>query len=188
MLRRGEPTKARILDAAYRLIYARGFARVGVDDIAASAGVTKKTLYYHFESKDALLASLLERQSVLALDRIRVAAMSRQGSARSFVADLFQELGAWSQKKRWTGPGFTRLALELADLPGHPARTAARRHKEAVERLLAEELAKRGLDASRAAARRIQILLEGAMVLTLIHSDRAYITAAAETALATLGH
>jgi hypothetical protein len=35
-------------------------------------------------------------------------------------------------------PGFTRLVIELADLPGHPARLIARRHKAMLETQLAD--------------------------------------------------
>ena len=46
---------------------------------------------------------------------------------------LFSELAKWSTKPGWTGAGFTRLVMELADLPGHPARAVAHRHKAAME-------------------------------------------------------
>jgi AcrR family transcriptional regulator len=63
-------TRRRIIDAAYGLFYRAGFARAGVDDIAEAAGVTKRTLYYHFDSKDALVAAVLAIQNELALARI----------------------------------------------------------------------------------------------------------------------
>jgi len=52
MPRPPERSRRRILDAAYELFYRKGYSRVGVDEIAAFAGLTKRTLYYHFESKD----------------------------------------------------------------------------------------------------------------------------------------
>ena len=50
-------TKGRILSAAYRLFYKQGFSRVSVDAIADLAGVTKRTIYYHFDSKDEIVTS-----------------------------------------------------------------------------------------------------------------------------------
>ena len=61
MPRHAERTRRRILDAAYELFYRKGFARVGVDEMAAFAGLTKRTLYYHFKSKDELLAAVARR-------------------------------------------------------------------------------------------------------------------------------
>lgn len=49
-----------ILNHALDLFYARGYEAVGVQEIAASAGVTKPTLYYYFKSKYGLLESVLE--------------------------------------------------------------------------------------------------------------------------------
>jgi AcrR family transcriptional regulator len=134
MPRDPEPTRRRILDAAYELFYRKGFARVGVDEVANFAGITKRTLYYHFESKDELLGAVLEHQHDLALARIRKQLDRRQArNAEQIISLLFAELAKWSAKPGWTGAGFTRLAMELADMPGHPARVAARRHKAAVE-------------------------------------------------------
>ena len=52
-------TRRRILDAAYGLFWRQGFLRVGMDDIAERANVTKRTLYQHFSSKDDLIKSAL---------------------------------------------------------------------------------------------------------------------------------
>src|SRR5437763_8280405 len=115
-------TRRRILDAAYEQFYRKGFARVSVDEVAASAGVTKRTLYYHFKSKDELLASVLELHHEMALARVRKHEDRYAGDVDHFIDTLFAELAKWSTKPGWTGAGFTRLVMELADLPGHPAR------------------------------------------------------------------
>jgi AcrR family transcriptional regulator len=67
MPRSGERTRQRILDAAYRLFRQKGYSRVSMDAIAAATRVTKRSLYYHFVSKDALLAAVLEAQHQLAV-------------------------------------------------------------------------------------------------------------------------
>ena len=55
--------KARILETADRLFYLQGIRAVGVDTIAAEAGISKRTLYNHFPSKDALIVAYLERRN-----------------------------------------------------------------------------------------------------------------------------
>ena len=52
-------TEGRLLSAAYRLFYKQGFSRVSVDAIADLAGVTKRTVYYHFKSKGRLIQELI---------------------------------------------------------------------------------------------------------------------------------
>lgn len=59
-----EPKKSardRILDAATKLFDPAGYAAVGIDTIIAEAGVAKRTLYRHFESKDELIAAYLSQ-------------------------------------------------------------------------------------------------------------------------------
>jgi len=175
-------TKRRILDAAYELFYRKGFSRVGVDEIAAASGVTKRSLYYHFKSKDELLASVLELQHELSLARIRKYEDRYKGDPAEILAVLFDELAKWSTKSGWTGPGFTRMVMELADMPGHPARAVARRHKAEVERWYAEVLAKAKAKSPLECARQVALLTEGAAALILIHGDRSYADTAARAA------
>src|SRR3977135_3702671 len=58
-----KPTmKERILKTADRLFYLRGIRAVGVDTISAEIGISKRTLYNHFPSKDELIAAYLARR------------------------------------------------------------------------------------------------------------------------------
>src|ERR1700712_5765662 len=56
--------KDRILETADRLFYLQGIRAVGVDTIAAEIGISKRTLYNHFPSKDALISAYLARRFV----------------------------------------------------------------------------------------------------------------------------
>lgn len=178
----GGETRRRIEEAAYDLFYRDGFHRVGVDAVADAAGVTKRTLYYHFDSKDALLAAVLEGRTGLAVDRIEHWLGPDSGGPAEMVERLFTALGAWAAGSGWSGSGFTRLTMELAGQPGHPARAAARRHKATIQAMLQDRLAGHGLDDAAGLARRLMILLEGCQAMILISGDRSYASAAAEAA------
>jgi AcrR family transcriptional regulator len=52
--------RERILASARAEFYRRGFSRVTVDDIVASLGISKKTFYKYFESKDQLIRVVTE--------------------------------------------------------------------------------------------------------------------------------
>ena len=56
--------KERILETADKLFYLQGIRAIGVDTIAAEIGISKRTLYNHFPSKDALITAYLERRFV----------------------------------------------------------------------------------------------------------------------------
>src|SRR3954471_11540981 len=57
--RRPEKTEA-ILDAAGQLFREHGYGAVSMDQIAREAGVSKATVYAHFESKDRLFATMIQ--------------------------------------------------------------------------------------------------------------------------------
>jgi AcrR family transcriptional regulator len=175
-------TRRRILDAAYGLFWRQGFVRVAMDDIATRANVTKRTLYHHFSSKDDLIKSALAHSSEFALSRLRQ--FKRSSGIEDFIDSYFGEISDWAAKPKWSGGGFTRVVVELADLRGHPARAVARQHKVEVERWLTDTIAATGVPSAARHARQIMLLTEGAMILMLIHGDRSYAQAAAVAAKA----
>jgi AcrR family transcriptional regulator len=187
MPRSTEPTRERILKAAYDQFRRQGFTRVGVDEIAAAANVTKRTLYYHFRSKDELLAAVLESQHQMAVAAFRTFGDSLTGTPEEIVEAMFDQIMTWSSKPRWAGSGFTRLAMELADMPGHPARRIAKRHKTILEDCLIELLEKANVPSPRERAREVWLLSEGAISLILIHGDPSYAKAAGEAAKRIIG-
>ena len=170
------------MDAAYRLFYQRGFARVSMDDIAEVAGLTKRSVYYHFKSKDDLVAAVLEEQQERALAMFEAWDLGSASSPEAFLSNLFVQLRCWAETPRWRGSGYTRLTMELADLPGHPARKAAHKHKHAVEEWLGSKLASLGARNSKRLARETVLLTEGCVALMLIHNDPSYASAAAAAA------
>jgi len=54
-------TREQILDAAVHLFAVKGYAHTGMDEIAKEVGITKPAIYYHFESKEKLFRTLMER-------------------------------------------------------------------------------------------------------------------------------
>jgi AcrR family transcriptional regulator len=184
MPRNPTETRERIYAAAYALFYRKGFQRTSLDDIAAKAGVTKRTLYYHVRSKDDLAGAMLAHQHGFVLAEMS-RWMGEAATPRRLVDQLFASVARWmapADKRRWTGSGFTRMAMELADLPGHPARIATRRHKSAVQAELARRLVACGTRNAADVAAQVQMLLEGAMILMLIHGDVRYAKLAAAAA------
>ena len=112
---KGEPldpaaTRERILDTASRVFYEKGTLAVGVNELAAEAGVSKVTLYRHFDSKEALVAAFLRRRSD------RVSAWLREVSdglePRDRVLALFDALGEWFKEPAFNGCALVNGAIE----------------------------------------------------------------------------
>jgi AcrR family transcriptional regulator len=177
-----QSTRDRILDSAYILFYREGFARVSVDAIAARAKVTKRTVYYHFQSKDDIVAAALENQNDYLVRQFQGWIGPESTSSVETVDRLFKELKDWADGTHWLGSGFSRITAELVDMPGHPARHAARTHKAKIEFLLANRFAAVNQAEPSRLARQIMILIEGSMSLSLIHGDTKYIECAGNAA------
>lgn len=59
--RKGDLRAAAILDAAEALLGERGYAATTVEDIARGAGITRPSLYFYFDSKQAVMTAVVER-------------------------------------------------------------------------------------------------------------------------------
>ncbi|MGA8333161.1 MAG: helix-turn-helix domain-containing protein [Solirubrobacteraceae bacterium] len=57
---KGDARERRLLAAAQRLMAQDDFERASVSELAAAAGVSRPTFYFYFQSKDALLASVID--------------------------------------------------------------------------------------------------------------------------------
>ena len=177
-------TRSRIVGAAEALFYEQGLRSVSVDAIAARAGVTKRTLYYHFDSKDSLIAAYLAARDAPTMDRYRHWLGTEDRPLPERISSMFADLGTFAKQPGWRGCGFTRAAVELAGQPGHPAVTMAADHKKRFEAWLSAELRKAGVPAPELTGRQVMILLEGAIAQMLIHRDGAYALAAGAAASA----
>jgi AcrR family transcriptional regulator len=183
MRKKQDQFKQRIVEAAYESFWRSGFKRTSVDTIAARAGLTKRTVYAYFRSKDDLLAAVLHHYREMAMARLKHIEGHLPVDRYEMIDSFFSQLAGWaSTTPRWSGSGLTRLVVELAELPGHPARAIARKAKAMTETWLAERLTKARVSQPAIHAREIMLLMEGSMALMLIHGDRSYIDAAARAA------
>ncbi|KZK83253.1 putative HTH-type transcriptional regulator TtgW [Pseudovibrio sp. Ad13] len=175
-------TRDRILDAANKLFYGEGIRAVSVDAVAEKAGITKKTLYYHFKSKDDLVTEYLISRDQPNLETFATWFDEAEGSAADKTAAIFLRVASNARHPKWKGCGFIRTAAELANMPGHPAVVVGAKHKKTFEAWLVERYTLAGLMEPEVLARRVVLLMEGAFSTMLIHRDPAYAEEAADTA------
>lgn len=152
----------RILATADKLFYTQGIRAVGVDTIAAEAGVSKRTLYNHYPSKDALIAAYL-------MLRFRPLPPS-DAPAREQVLGNFDRLERFFTDGNFRGCPFVNAVSELGD-PRHAACRIAIQFKEERRlwfRALLERLRVKNPDAL---ASQLQILVDGAIATALVRND-----------------
>ena len=182
MARSGIPTRERIIAAANKLFYNDGIRSVSVDAVAAKAGVTKRTLYYHFKSKDDLVAAYLVGRDQPNLALFRTWFDAAAGSVPARVEAIFRNLARSARHPKWKGCGFLRTSAELASMPGHPAMKIGAAHKKKFEEWLREVFAAEGIADPLRLARQILLLLDGSFAVVLLHRDASYMETAGEAA------
>ncbi|MFD2795175.1 TetR/AcrR family transcriptional regulator [Promicromonospora vindobonensis] len=162
------PAGRRILTAAEELFYHRGITAVGVDLIAERSGVTKRTLYNQFGSKDHLVASYLaERdQRWRSLVRSTVDACTDPVDA---VTAPFDALRTWSTTNA-RGCAFINALAELPDA-SHPAHRIASDQKRWLLDLFTELASAAGRTKPASLAARLLVLHEGTLALQPLALD-----------------
>lgn len=171
-------TRDRIVSAAAKLFYAEGIRAVSVDALAEAAGVTKRTLYYHFDSKDDLIAAYLDGRDQPNLTLFQKWFAETEGDVATKVEGIFRNLARAARHPKWKGCGFLRTSAELANMPGHPAMRIGAAHKKKFENWLRQSLEVEGIDGAGVLARQVLLLLDGSFAVVLLHRDPSYMEAA----------
>jgi len=150
-----------LLAATSELTYARGITGTGVDAIAARAGVTKRTLYQHFGSKDRLVAEALSGRSRRALLGLETNARRRaEETGELVILALFDVIENALHTKTKSGCAFINASLEI-NRPGHAVREAALAHLRAREGLIQQLLSEAGVQDAELTAQ-VTVLVDGA--------------------------
>ena len=121
-------TKQRILDAALESFAGRGYEATSLDAVAATLGVRKQTILYHFPSKENLLSAVIDR-SAAELSAALEDALRRAGPGFKRIEAVVRSVFRLAARR----PALLGLVREVTRL-GPPATT---RLTEALDPLLA---------------------------------------------------
>ncbi|MEV6170310.1 helix-turn-helix domain-containing protein [Streptomyces sp. NPDC051954] len=157
------PGARRVLAAASRLFYEHGIHAVGVDLIAAEAGVTKKTLYDRFGSKDQVVVEYLADRD----ERWRAFLEERLADVGSGPVDrvlaVFDASRAWMTESSPKGCSMVNAHAEISD-PAHPAYAIITGQKEWMLELFTDLAREVAPERAQESARTLMLLHEGALV------------------------
>jgi AcrR family transcriptional regulator len=156
------PGARRALAAAGRLFYEHGIHAVGVDLIAAEAGVTKKTLYDRFGSKEQIVVEYLadrdERWRAFLAPRLDSAS-----TAEGRVLAVFDASRDWMEAHGSRGCSMVNAHAEIDD-PAHPAYAVITGQKAWMLSLFTDLVRALEPTAPGSLARTLMLLHEGALV------------------------
>jgi len=169
--------KERILQTADRLFYLQGIRAIGVDTIAAEIGISKRTLYNHFPSKDALMSAYLQRRFVQprASDKPPV----------EQILGTFDSLERRFAAKDFRGCPFVNAVAELGP-KDRAVKKIATAFKESRRVWFRDLLLGLGVVDPEALATQLALLVDGAIAQDLVRDDPAMARAAKQAATALL--
>lgn len=175
------PAALRILATASNLFYWKGIHAIGVETIASEAGVTKKTLYDRFGSKDQLIVEYLKKRDnewkkhlFTYLDRVP------EHQPLEKIMAIFDALENWLETNNQRGCAFVNALAELPE-ESHPGREVIIDEKKWLKQLFATFLEQLGLQDGEKLGEKLLILHEGVTV-TYAMNISSKVSSAKETA------
>jgi AcrR family transcriptional regulator len=149
--------KEDIMNTAEALFYQHGFHSVGIKRILKQAEVATMTMYYHFKSKEELIAAVLlerEKHYFMLLD----SKINKGTDVKDYVDSIIEAHLTWVEEEGNNGCMFLRAKQEYADTNEHIS-SLSQEHKQKLIDKIAKDLT--SFKESEAISVQISILLEG---------------------------
>lgn len=166
-------TRDRLVEAARHLFWERGYTATGLSDILAHAGANSGSFYHFFESKDALLRTVLETYADAIEPMLLAPVRPRVRRPLDLVTLL---LGSYRERLAGTdctyGCPIGRLALEI-DAENTPAHGLIARNFERWTAAVAEAVRLEGIADADDVATFVLAVMEGAVMQSRAHRSLA---------------
>ncbi|WAU84199.1 TetR/AcrR family transcriptional regulator [Streptomyces sp. Qhu-G9] len=162
-------TRERLLEAAATLTYRDGVG-IGVEALCKAAGVSKRSMYQLFESKDELLAASLEERTSAYVATLLPAADDGR-SPRERILHVFEQVESQAGEPEFQGCRYLAVQIELKD-QNHPASRVAHRVKANLTAFLRSEAEQGGASDPDLLARQLSLVFDGASARAGIGADK----------------
>jgi AcrR family transcriptional regulator len=164
----GASPRDRLLDSAAQLFYEHGF-HVGVDAVCRVAGVSKKSMYQLFDSKDELMAASLER-SAPDYQAALIPADDDVRPPRARILHVFERLEQLEPAQDFLGCPFVAAAVQLKSHE-HPASVVARRQKDRLTAFFQREAKRARAGNPTQLARQLTLVFDGASARSVVQAQ-----------------
>jgi AcrR family transcriptional regulator len=168
-----------ILTAADALFSRDGYGLTGVDALASKAGVTKRTLYKQFGSKEGLFVAWLEMRDARTRASLIRAVEAMSDDPKGQILAMFTVIASFASSHNFHGCPFSRALLEFSTAQNKNAGEAiAAKHKVLIGQWFAQCLEKAGIGDVEARAEEVSLLYEGALArVAMTHKPDAALAA-----------
>ena len=152
-----------LMDVATELFCAHGFHATGIDMILAKAGVSKKTMYAHFRSKDELILACLEQYDSHFRNNFMREVMKTGSTADAQLLGIFDVAHAWFATNNFFGCMFINAVGEYAE-EDSAVRDVSKRFKKRMRGFLSELAVEANYQNPGEVSSQLALILEGAIV------------------------
>jgi len=172
----GKETRKRLLDAACTLLAEDSLSALSIERISEKAGVSRRTFFAHFATKDQLLAEVVDHMRPSYLDRYRAWSETSGPCAtvEERLQNIFECITSTALDPKWKGSCFIRVSAELGNQSGHPVHAVVSAANRDMEKWLDAELLRGGYTESDSLARQLVVMINGLLMLQLVTRSTAY--------------
>ena len=162
--------KLEIVERAYDRFYDGGFHATGVDTVLAGSGISKRTLYKHFPTKEDLIEAVLDHYAAGVVQHFFGPIRAKGGGARAQIDAFFDRRAAMIDAQPARGCLGIKAAQEYAGRHAGIAAWGERAARE-VESQFVRLCEEAGVTHPPDLGRQINILFQGAVVLAQALGD-----------------
>jgi AcrR family transcriptional regulator len=163
--------REQIVDVALNLFYQGGFNATGVDKITAESGVTKKTIYAHFKSKDELILATLRKRDELFRNNFMRNVERLGKTPREQLDAVFDAADEWFNSKTFSGCMFINASAEFS-AQDDPRHVICAEHKRIMFDYIRGLATKAGAKKPDELSEALNYLIEGAIVHAHVCGDK----------------
>ena len=163
--------REQVIEIATKLFYQYGFTATGVDKITMESGVTKKTIYSYFKSKDELILAVLRRRDEQFRNYFMRAVEQHGRTASERLIAIFTVLDAWLNSEGFFGCMFINAAAEFSE-QSNPCHMMCSEHKRLMNSYIRDLATAAGAEDPESLSAELSLLIEGAIVQAHVYGDK----------------
>jgi len=163
--------REQIITEALKLFYQHGFNATGIDRIISEAGVSKKTLYNHFRSKEELVLATLRKRDELFRNNLMREVERLAGTPIEKILAIFDVIDNWFHEKNFSGCMFINASAEFSEAE-NPSHMLCAEHKRLVTEYIKELAVQAKMKEPEILAKQLNLLIEGAIVTAHVEGDK----------------
>lgn len=159
-----------IIEHAYSVFYGQGFHATGIDTVLANSGISKRTMYKYFRTKEELIAAVVEYYQQLAFEKIPAIMIARHRDPIKQILCLFDIKREEFTEGNFAGCFALNAKLEFESKDASIEKACSRFYV-LFEDFIAALCVKAKCKQPKLTARKIIILFQGAVAYSQTHHD-----------------